>query len=88
MFKVIQRITVKLKSVMDSLKYYIIILIKKYFFLPFPIIDRLPDDICTYFKINKPEFLSMIKNRSYKQIYTGYKEDYCKSVKKKYLLLL
>lgn len=43
---------------------------------PFPIIDNLPDDICEYLHITKPDFLNMIKTGMFRSTYDGYQNDY------------
>jgi len=65
-----------LKNQLEKKIYY---LIKKFY--PFPIIDKLPDDICEYLNVNKTKFLESIKTGVYRKKYDGYQEDYEKWLK-------
>lgn len=65
----------------NYLKTEIYKLIESCWIFPFPIIDRLPDDICEYLKIDKAKFMESIKTRSHKKNFNDYKEDYDKWLK-------
>ena len=48
---------------------------------PLPEIDDLPNDICEFLQFDKFKFLKSLKDRIYKGIYNGYKEQYDKWLK-------
>ena len=62
----------------DYIREKMYVLINTLYFLPFPIIDDLPDDICDYLQINKSEFMKSIKTNQFKQLIEGFQEDYNK----------
>ena len=53
-------------------------LIKRFYFLPFPIIDELPDDISEYLQINKSELMESIKTGNFKKMSETFHDDYNK----------